>query len=310
MKQLKIVFMGTPDFACGILTSLIEAGHDIIGVVSQPDRKVGRKQVIKSTPVKTLALQNNITVLQPEKISKDYQAIMDLKPDLIVTCAYGQMIPQELLDFPAYGSLNVHASLLPKLRGGAPIHKAIIYGYSQTGVSIMRMVKKMDAGDYMLQGKVDITMEDTAGSLHDKLMACGSKLIIEAIELLVDGQAQFIAQDEQEATFAYNISKEEEKIDLTQNRLQVYNQIRGLIPWPVGYIIIDGLKMKLHGVKWCDITSSSIEPGKLFYHDKRVFLSCIDGVLEITKIQKEGKKISDAASFIAGNSRCLIEGEI
>ncbi|OCN03751.1 methionyl-tRNA formyltransferase [Erysipelotrichaceae bacterium MTC7] len=300
--------MGTPVFACSILKSLVDAKYNVVGVVSQPDKRVGRKQIIQETPVKELAKSYQIPVFQPVKIKDDYQEILDLKPDLIVTCAYGQFIPEVVLQAPTYGSLNVHASLLPKLRGGAPIHKAIIYGEKETGVSIMRMVKKMDAGDYMLQEKVTITDEDTTGSLHDKLMVAGAKAIVEAIPLLVEGNAVFTAQDESQATFAYNISKEEEKIDMRKSMDEVYNQIRGLIPWPVGYIMFCERKLKIHEVKRTDVTTS--EPvGTVFRKEgdkKGLYLSCHGGCLQLTKVQLEGKKACNCSEFINGNGNRVV----
>lgn len=300
MEQLKIVFMGTPDFACAILEKLIESNHLVVGVVSQPDKKVGRKQEVRKTPVKLLAELFTIPVIQPVSIREDHDEILALNPDLIVTCAYGQMIPIELLNAPRLGSLNVHASLLPKLRGGAPIHKSIIYGEEKTGVSIMRMVQKMDAGDYMLQKEVLIDELDTAGSLHDKLMVVGGEAIIEAIDQLIEGKAQFVKQDEKLATFAYNISKEEEKIDLDKSVKDVYNHIRGLIPWPVGYIMFHDKKLKIHGVKPSDIKPQA--PLKeLFVEDKRLYLACNGGVIELIEVQLEGKKKCNALEFINGN---------
>lgn len=306
MKNIRVVFMGTPVFACSILQTLIDHDYDVVGVVSQPDKKVGRKQILTPTPVKELAEKYHIPVFQPTKISKDYDQVLAWKPDLIVTCAYGQMIPVSLLEAPTYGSLNVHASLLPKLRGGAPIHKAIIYGEKETGVSIMRMVKQMDAGAYMLQEKVKISDEDTAGSLHDKLMEAGSKAIIEAIPLLVSGKAKFIEQDEQEATFAYNITKDEERIDFTKDYYDVYNQIRGLIPWPVANMEYNGNIYKIHGIKLTKL-KTQLKPGTLFIRDKKLYLACLNGVLEITEIQKAGKKKMSAQDFISGNRGDLIE---
>lgn len=306
MKKIKIVFMGTPEFACGVLESLLNSNYEVIAVVTQPDKKVGRKQVLTASPVKKMALENNIKVFQPVKIREDYQDIIDLNPDLIVTCAYGQLIGEKLLNSPTYGSINVHASLLPKLRGGAPIHKAIINGDTEAGISIMRMVKKMDAGDYMLQKKIDIDINDTAGSLHDKLVKISKSAIIEAIDLLINNKAVFIKQDDSKATFAYNISKEEEKIDFNKGKMDVYNQIRGLIPWPVSNMEFNGNIYKIHGVKLCDF-NYDYPVGSLFYNKNRLFLACKDGCLEITKIQKAGKKCMDAKSFILGNKDDLIE---
>lgn len=306
MKRLKIIFMGTPDFACAILQSLLDSRHQVIGVVSQPDKKVGRKQVVQKTPVKQLAEAHHLPIFQPLRIRDDYEAILALGPDLIVTCAYGQMIPIEVLTFPIYGSLNVHASLLPRLRGGAPIHKSIIYGESETGVSIMRMVKQMDAGDYMLQKSIAIDELDTAGTLHDKLMKLGASAIIEAIELLLEEKAVFVKQDESKVTFAYNISKAEEEIDLDKSCKDVYNHIRGLIPWPVGYVYFYDKKLKIHGAKLSDIPCT--QPiGTLFMKAKRLYLACRDGAIELTDVQLEGKNPCHSLEFINGNKNRLIE---
>ena len=300
--------MGTPEFACSILQSLIDSRHEVIAVVSQPDKKVGRKQIIQETPIKQLAQKYHIDVIQPIKIKEDYNKILSYQPDLIVTCAYGQMIPETLLNMPKYGSLNVHASLLPKLRGGAPIHKSIIYGEEKTGVSIMRMVNKMDAGDYMLQQEVTIDSKDTAGTLYKKLMVIGSQAIITAIDSLVEGTAKFVKQDESKVSFAYNISKEEEKIDLDKSYKDVYNHIRGLIPWPVGYVYFHDKKLKIHGVKLSE-KKCDVPIGELFVEDKQVFLSCHGGVVQLCEVQLEGKKRCSAIEFINGNKSKIIGGE-
>ena len=202
----KIIFMGTPDFACTILEHLLYGNDNVVAVVSQPDKKVGRKQQLQPTPVKELAVNHQIPVLQPVSIRHDYQDILSYHPDIIITCAYGQMIPKEVLDAPVYGSINVHASLLPKLRGGAPIHKAIINGDHKSGVSIMRMVDKMDAGAVMAQCEVPILETDTTGDLYARLKTAGAELLMESLPSIFDGTAVFVEQDEKEATCAYNIS--------------------------------------------------------------------------------------------------------
>ena len=214
---MKILFMGTPDIAVSMLKQILADGYDVIGVVTQPDKKAGRKQELKMSEVKQCALQHNIPVYQPVRIQDDDKDLMMLGADLIVTCAYGQFIPSELLEAPTYGSINVHASLLPKLRGGAPIHKAIIYGEKETGMSIMRMVKAMDAGAVMAQCKVRIEETDTAGSLYDKLAEAGAKLLSESIVKIKEGKAVFVEQQEEKATFAYTISKEEEFISFDRD---------------------------------------------------------------------------------------------
>lgn len=183
-KEVSIVFMGTPDFAVPILQSLID-NYDVRAVVTQPDKKVGRSGKIKYSPIKQLALDNTILVLQPEKLKEQWRQVTELHPTLIVTCAYGQIVPRELLVYPEYGCINVHASLLPKLRGGAPIHRAIIEGHDETGITIMHMAPSLDSGDIITQRKVEITKEDTASSLHDKLSLTGKELLLETLPSLI-----------------------------------------------------------------------------------------------------------------------------
>ena len=188
MEDIRVIFMGTPEFACGILQTLIDEKYHVVAVVLQPDKKVGRKQIITQTPVKALALANNIDVIQPISIKDEYEKVLSYKPDLIVTCAYGQFVPSVILNYPKYGCINVHASLLPKYRGGAPIHKAIINGEKQTGVTIMQMIKKMDAGLMYDKCIVDIEPDDTTAILHDKLMIAGSKLLKEMLPSYLAGK--------------------------------------------------------------------------------------------------------------------------
>lgn len=303
---MKIVFMGTPIFATSILKKLITDGYQVIGVVSQPDKKVGRKQVITTTPVSACAKEYGIEVYQPVSIREGLEKIANWNPELIVTCAYGQMIPESILSYPKYGCLNVHASLLPKLRGGAPIHKAIINNEKETGVSIMRMVKQMDAGDYMLQEKVLISLDDTMSSLHDKLMVAGAIAISKAIKLLISEKAVFIKQQEEEATFAYNISKEEEYIDANRDVIEVYNHIRGLIAWPIGYIVVQDKKIKLHQVRLGENTQD-YEIGTLFKMNKKLYLQCLNGVIELIEVQLEGKAKCKAIEFINGYGQKFIK---
>ena len=193
MKNIKVVFMGTPDFSVPVLEGLIE-NYQVVGVVTQPDRKVGRKKEICFSPIKKLALEHNILVFQPEKIRVDFDDILKLNPDIIVTCAYGQIIPKEILDYPKYGCINVHASLLPKLRGGAPIHKSIIDGYLKTGITIMYMDEKMDSGDIISQAETEILDTDTMESLHDRLKLIGKKLLLDTLPTIIDGSAKRISQ--------------------------------------------------------------------------------------------------------------------
>ncbi len=290
MKKVKIVFMGTPIFSVPVLEGLIENYH-VVGVVTQPDKEVGRKKILTPSPVKELALKNNIPVLQPAKIRTDYQDILALKPDLIVTCAYGQMIPSAILEYPKYGCINVHASLLPKLRGGAPIHKAIIDGYMKTGITIMYMIDRMDAGDIISQEETLITHEDTEGTLHDRLSLMGKNLLLKTLPDLLEGKIQATAQDESEVTYAYNITREEEHLDFHKTTLELYNQIRGLNPTPGSFALLDGKIIKIYAASMSDSFYTERADGEISRIYKDGFgVSTKDGELIITEIQPEGKK--------------------
>lgn len=303
---MKILFMGTPDIAVSMLKQILADGYDVIGVVTQPDKKAGRKQELKMSEVKQCALQHNIPVYQPVRIKDDYKDLMMLGADLIVTCAYGQFIPSELLEAPTYGSINVHASLLPKLRGGAPIHKAIIYGEKETGMSIMRMVKAMDAGAVMAQCKVRIEETDTAGSLYDKLAEAGAKLLSESIVKIKEGKAVFVEQQEEKATFAYTISKEEEFISFDRDISKVYDHIRGLIPFPVGHGIINNKKVKFHKVRKVEKAIYS-KPGEVLgLLDGGFAIAAVNGYVLIDEIQMEGKAKTDAKAFFNGAGKKLV----
>ena len=194
MEQVKVVFMGTPDFSVPVLEGLIE-NYQVIGVVTQPDRRVGRRQEVVFSPVKEVALKHQISLFQPEKIRSNYDDILALEPDIIITCAYGQIIPKEILEYPKYGCINVHASLLPKLRGGAPIHHAIIDGYDKTGITIMYMDEAMDSGDIISQRETKILDTDTVESLHDRLSRLGRELLMDTLPSILDGSAKRIKQD-------------------------------------------------------------------------------------------------------------------
>lgn len=292
--------MGTPEFSVPVLEALIE-NYQVVGVVTQPDKEVGRHHEIKPTPVKEVALKNNILVLQPQRIKKEYQEILGLNADLIVTCAYGQMIPKEILDAPKYGCINVHASLLPKLRGGAPIHRAIINNETRTGITIMYMVEKMDAGDILAQEETPIFKEDNVGILHDRLSKMGAKLLIETIPDLINGKIKPIPQKEEEVTYAWNIKREEEKIDFNQRTIDIYNQIRGLNPWPGGYALLEGMVVKIYEARISDsffTTKKNGEIGKIY--EDGIGVSTKDGEIIITKLQPSGKRKMLAKEYLNG----------
>lgn len=306
METLKILFMGTPEIAKCMLETLHTSGYDIVGVVTQPDKKAGRKQQLKCSEVKQYALEHEIAVYQPISIKNEYESLFDVECDLIVTCAYGQFIPEALLQRPRLGSINVHASLLPKLRGGAPIHKAIIYGEKETGISIMRMVKRMDAGAVMAQSKITIGEDETMGELYARLSDCGAKLLLESVEVLAKGEAVFVEQDEASATFAYAITKGEEHIDFNRDVQEVYNHIRGLIPWPIGYAMIQGKKYKFHKAKMIRKEHQE-EAGKMIGLEKDALkISALNGYVLVEEIQMEGKGKMAAKAFFNGAGKQLV----
>ena len=300
---MKIVFMGTPSFSVPILEALIEK-YNVIGVVTQPDKRVGRKQEIQFSPVKECALKHNIPLFQPEKIREDYQNIIDLNPDLIVTAAYGQIVGMKLLNSPKYRSINVHASLLPKYRGGAPIHEAIKNGDKKTGVTIMYMEKKMDAGDILGVKEVEIQDFDNCGTMFEKLSYAGRDILMETIPLLIDGKITPIKQNEEEVTFAFNVSKEEERLDFTKPAIDVFNHIRAYNPYPVSHMLLGQDVIKVYNSKVSSETHNQ-EEGTVIKATKLGFLMACGNntTLEILEVQPSGKKVMKASDFANGALR-------
>ncbi|MBT2691395.1 methionyl-tRNA formyltransferase [Bacillus sp. ISL-55] len=307
----RIVFMGTPDFSVPVLRRLVDEGYDVIGVVTQPDRPVGRKRVLTPPPVKAEALKHGIPVYQPEKIrqQEELDKILALNPELIVTAAFGQILPNQLLEAPKYGCINVHASLLPELRGGAPIHYAIIEGKEKTGITIMYMVEKLDAGDILTQVEVPITETDTVGTLHDKMSAAGADLLSETIPKLLKGDITPVPQNNEEATFAWNIKREQEKIDWNRAGADIYNHIRGMNPWPVAYTTMDGSAMKLWGAEKANHKGSD-QPGTIVKVEEDGFVVATgdETAIKITELQPAGKKKMDAKNFLLGAGSNLEPG--
>ena len=299
MKDLKVIFMGTPDFCVPILKALSEKCN-VIAVVTQPDKEVGRKKEISYSPVKKTAIDLGIKVLQPVKIKEEYKDIIDLNPDIIITCAYGQIVPEVILNYPKYGCINVHASLLPKLRGGAPIHKAIIYGYDVTGITIMYMDKGMDTGDMISKKEVKIEDNDTAETLHDKLQKISVTLLLETLPKIINGTNKREKQDDNRATYAYNISRQEEHVDFNKTSKEVFNQIRGLNSWPGAYAVLDDKSIKL----WLSKISENYydsKPGTIVNLDKNgMEIVTKDGSVLITELQLPGKRKTNIKDFING----------
>jgi len=299
----KIVFMGTPDFSVPVLQRILNDGYEVIAVVTQPDRPVGRKRVMTPPPVKVEALKHNIPVYQPEKIRnrEDLDQILALQPDLIVTAAFGQILPKELLDAPKLGCINVHASLLPELRGGAPIHYAILEGKKKTGITIMYMAEKLDAGDILTQASVEITEEDNVGTLHDKLSAIGSELLSETLPKLIAGELKGIPQDDEKATFASNIKREQERIDWSASGEEIYNKIRGLNPWPVAYTTLQDKVLKVWKAEKVASDTQAM-PGVIIKREEDGFIvkTGNETAIKITELQPAGKKKMTSYDYLRG----------
>ena len=289
--------MGTPDYAVPILETLIQ-NTNVVLVVSQPDKKVGRKQILTKTPIHEVADKYGIPVFQPEKIKNDYERILEVKPDIIITCAYGQIIPKVLLDLPRLGCINVHASLLPKLRGGAPLHHAIIDGLDKTGVTIMYMDEAMDTGDIISTISYDIKSSDTTEDIHDTLRELGAKLLIDTLPSIVLGTNRRIKQNETEATYCYNITREEEHIDFNKSGILIDRLVRGLYSWPLANTIIGGTEYKIVAGYF---VKGKGNPGMISDISKKVLgIGCLDGTYYVTKIKPAGKKIMDIKDFLNG----------
>lgn len=308
--NIRVVFMGTPVFATAVLKTLIEENYDVVAVVTQPDKPIGRDQKMMPTPIKTLASAFGIPVLQPLKVKEAVDDILEFQPEMIVTCAYGQMLPKRLLETPPLGCINVHASLLPKYRGGAPIHKAVIDGEKKTGISLMKMAVKMDAGPVFAQREVLIGEDDTTEIVHDRLMDCASICIKEDLRQVFEGKADFREQDESQVTFAFNITSKDEEIDFSKSGRMIYNQIRGLIRWPVSHFIIDKKKCKIHQARFVEGKHSHKVPVFVGFDQDSMILAVNDGWIYIQQLQLEGKKKTAAADFYNGIGKTWIGKEV
>jgi methionyl-tRNA formyltransferase len=308
---MNIIFMGTPDFAVPVLQQLIDSPYHVAAVVTQPDRPVGRKKVMTPPPIKRLAEKANVPVLQPEKV-RNPQAIEDIlsyKPDLLVTCAYGQILPEALLNAPKYGAINVHASLLPEYRGAAPIHKAIMDGKRETGITIMYMVKALDAGDMLSQVKVPIEDEDTVGILHDKLSEAGAHLMMETIPDLIEGRIKPVPQDESKVTYVSTLSRDDERIEWKNAGVSIYNHIRGMDPFPGAFTIWEDKPLKIWKAKKVEVKSEAF-PGSILKIDQEGFtVKTGDNTgIKVIECQPSGKKRMTASDFLRGAA--MSEGDV
>lgn len=306
-----IVFMGTPQFAVPVLQGLLDQPeYDVQAVLTQPDHRVGRKHVLTPSPVKQLAVDNNIKVFQPAKLNKspEMDEIIALQPDLLITAAYGQFLPSKLLAAAKIAAVNVHGSLLPKYRGGAPVQYSIINGDAETGISIMYMVKQMDAGDVLAQRAIPIEKDDDNGTMFDKLSILGRDLLLETLPKLVDGTATATPQDESQVVFSPNISTAQERIDYRLPADQIDNKVRGLRPAPLGNMVIDGLRTKIYDVTPLD-EKTNLQPGQVVRTTKhQLVLAAGDGTTyQINRLKPAGKQAMDITAYLNGHQD-LTEG--
>ena len=304
-----IIFMGTPDFSATVLKGLLESKqYEILAVVTQPDRAVGRKKEIRMTPVKELALDYGLPIYQPEKLSKsaELDSLMNLNADGIVPAAFGQFLPSKLLDSVNF-AVNVHASLLPKYRGGAPIHYAIINGDKETGVTIMEMVKEMDAGDMIARRAIPIEETDNVGTMFEKLALVGRDLLLDTLPSYLAGDIKPVPQDKNQVTFSPNISPEEERIDWTKTNRQLFNQIRGMYPWPVAHTLLNGERFKIYEATPVEGTGQAGEI--LAIRKKELIVAASEGALSLKTVQPAGKPKMTIIDFLNGLGRQLSVGD-
>lgn len=304
-KDIRIVFMGTPEFASNVLKGLVENNYNIVGVVSQPDKEVGRKRILTPSPVKEMALSHGLKVLTPVKIRKEYEEVLSLEPDLIITCAYGQIIPKALLEYPKYKCINTHGSLLPKGRGGAPIQRSIMNGEDKTGITIMFMNEKMDEGDILYQEEMPIDIHDTNATLFNKLSDLALQMLLKFLPEYIKGNYTAIKQDNDKASYTYNITKEEEFISFNEDVKKVYDHIRGLLDNPGAYFVANDKKYKLISVdfEYCNDTDAGLIRG---LENNYFRIDAINGFIKVLKIKPEGKNEMDARAFFNGAGRSLV----
>lgn len=312
---MRVVFMGTPDFSVGTLEALVAAGHEIVGVVTQPDKPKGRGGRMQYTPVKEVALKYDLPVFQPLRVKDPefIEVLKGLQPEIIVVVAFGQILPKEILEMPEYGCVNVHASLLPKYRGAAPIQWAVIDGEKVSGVTTMRMDEGLDTGDMILKKEVLLDRKETGGSLFDKLSVEGASLCVETLKRLLDGTAEFTKQDDEKSTYAKMLKKELGDIDWNDSAVSIERLIRGLTPWPSAYTHWDGKVMKIWDAEVSEDTAGDfggdVVPGTIVRVEKQQFdVQTGNGLLIVKELQIPGKIRMDAGAFLRGYQ--LSEGTI
>lgn len=296
MKDLRVVFMGTPEFSLEPLKVLIEKTNVVL-VVTKPDAYVGRKKILTPSPIKELAMEHNIEVITPQSIKKEYQSIIDAKPDLIVTCAYGKIIPKVLIDYPKYGCVNIHASLLPKYRGAAPIQWALINGEEETGITLMYMDEFMDTGDIIDKVTYKIKDSDDIGTLHNELSILGGKILNDNLENLISGNINRIKQNDEEATYAPMIEREMEELDFNDTGKNIINKIRAFSPWPLTKTKINNEEVKI--IK-AHFEEGKSEINKLYVEKDKLGIGVIDGIVYFDIIKPIGKNNMDVKNYLNG----------
>ena len=296
---MKIVFMGTPEFAVPSFLRLLEDGYDVAGVFTQPDKPKGRGNKLAAPPVKEAALEKGIPVFQPDRMKDGaaLQLIKELRPDLIVVVAYGKILPKEILDFPPLGCINVHGSLLPKYRGAGPIQWSVLNGETVTGITTMYMAEGLDTGDMILKTEVEIGPEETSGELHDRMAAVGAQCLSDTIRLILQGNAPRIPQEDSAASYAPMLRKEMARIDFSKTADQVHNLIRGMSPWPVAFTRYGAKMLKVHRAK---IASGHGQPGTVL-DSERLIVACGEGAVEFMEVQLEGAKRMQVSDFLRGH---------
>ena len=302
---MKIVFMGTPDYAATALEAILQAGYEVTGVVCQPDKPKGRSGALAACPVKECALKYNLPVFQPERIKRP-EAVAELKKfpaDVFVVAAFGQILSEEILTMPKYGCINIHASLLPKYRGAAPIQWCIVDGEKETGVTIMQMDAGIDTGDILFTKKVEITEEETGGSLFDKLSQAGAELIVEALPKIEAGEVNPVKQEEALSNYARMLKKEDGQINWKRPAEEIGRQVRGMDPWPSAYTYYKGKQFKIWKAQAVEGGTEGLQPGTIAQIEKQgIWIACGSGMLQVTEAQLEGKKRMSAADLMNGRS--------
>lgn len=302
--------MGTPEFSVPILKMLIK-NYNVVGVVTQPDREVGRKKVLTPSPIKQTAMEFNIPVITPEKLRIEYENVLAFKPDIIVTCAYGQILPNEILNYPKYGCINVHASLLPKYRGGAPIQRAIMNGEVKTGITIMYMNEGMDTGDMIEKKELIIENDDNYDEVSKKLSVIGTDLLEDVLPKIIKGKIKRTIQDNEDATYAPIIKREDEKLDFNKTTFEIYNHIRALSTTPGAYAILDNKVVKIYSSRMSDHIHPNKKNGEIVkIYDDGIGISTSDSEIVITDIKIEGKNKMSVKQYLNGKNADELLGKI